>query len=211
MILNKEPDQLIEILKDFENKCTPDDLEKIFQHIDIYDKNRSNGELSINQNYKINLKKGNSNVHNTYLGFMALCLYYSDKNLTNAAWYYFSRAEYFKGIRDSWDKVSEEKENIENLKREKEEQKRRKELNALDLIISKALQDRILNSNEEEKKYWTDKSHFINGTISEVFEIMNKYKKSRSRKLTDGAAKKMIYKLIREDDKLRVLLNTLFK
>lgn len=212
-VANKKPPQLNEIINEFKSKLNSNEQEALLKQINICEEKTSDIELFIDHNYIIKSDKGKSNVYNTYLRIMGLCCYYHDKNSTNEAWYYFSKVEYFRGIHDSWDKVSEQKEIIENLKKEKEKQKSLNELNALDLIILKALQDRILNSTEEDKKYWPDKSAFINDSISEVLKILNKYKKtkSKSRRLTDETAKRMIHKLIRMDSQLDELINSMFK
>ncbi|MCZ8431360.1 hypothetical protein [Achromobacter ruhlandii] len=210
---NKKPPQLNEILNEFKSKINSNEQEALLKQINICNEKKLDIELFIDHNYITKSDKGKSNVYNTYLRIKGLCCYYHDKNSTNEAWYYFSKAEYFRGIHDSWDKVSEHKEIIENLKKEKEKQKSLNELSALDLIISKALQDKILNSTEEEKKYWNNKSDFVNESIFEVFEILNKYKKSKSktRRITNESAKRMILKLIRMDSKLDELINSLFK
>ena len=210
---NKKPPQLNEILNEFKSKLNSNEQEALLKQINICKEIKLDIELFIDHNYITKSDKGKSNVYNTYLRIMGLCCYYHDKNSTNEAWYYFSKAEYFRGIHDAWDKVSEQKEIIENLKKEKEKQKSLNELNALDLIILKALQDKILNFTEEDKKYWPDKSAFINDSISEVLKILNKYKKtkSKSRRITDEAAKRMIHKLIRMDSQLDELINSMFK
>lgn len=212
-IVSTKPLQLNEIINEFKSQLNSNEQESLLKHINICKDKTSDIELFIDYNYTTRLDKGKSNIYNAYLRIMGVCCYFHDKNLINEAWYYFSKAEYFRGIHDAWDKVSEQKDIIENLKKEKEKQKSLNELNALDLIIIKALQDRILNSTEEDRKYWHEKSYFINDSISEVLKILNEYKKtkSKSRRITDEAAKRMIHKLIRMDSQLDELINSMFK
>ncbi|WP_157839600.1 hypothetical protein [Comamonas testosteroni] len=202
-ILNEEPEQLDEILKAFKNECSPDDLEEILQNKDIYACNGLNGEKSIISNYRENLHKGISNVHRTYLGLMGLCFYYSDKNLTNSAWYYFSQAKYFKGMRDSWDEVSKQKEILESLKEFKKDSA--KKLDVLDLKISKLLQAIIPDPKRKPNLGWIDISILMNETKEDIRELIKASNSHASH--TDGAIKKRIHKLLKEDKKL----NELFK
>lgn len=204
-VSNEKPNQLHEILNEFEKTCNTKDLEEIFRYFNDYHNEGFGGNKSIIHDYQINLDQGRPNFYKSYLRYMSLCFYYCRKDQISAAWYYFSRAEYFKGVYDAWDKVTEKNKIIELLKKENSNEV--KELSALDLIISKALQNIILSSDKKSKSAWTDKSSFIAAVNLDVHEIMNKHKKSRSKSkpITDGVVKKMIYRLLREDNKLNEL------
>lgn len=197
-IKQKEPEQLGEILKSFQENCNPDYLQEVFKNRDLYSRKELNIELLASVNYYSNQNKIDPSVYNAYLGFMGICFYYFDKNLTNEAWYYFSRAEYFKGIYESWNNILEQIEIIDLLKQEKRDAA--KELSPLDMEISKALQEIIANPSRKPALGWVDKSVLINEAKSDIFKIMQN---SNARiRITDSAVQKRVSKLLREDKKL---------
>lgn len=208
-IINKDPDQLEDILIAFEKSCSKNDLEQVFKNMDAYALEGFNGEDSINYHYHTDLNNGINNTYQTYLSFMGLCFYYAQKKLTNFAWYYYSRAEYFKGIHDSWNYVKKHEEATEYIKNEK--QNPEKELSDLDLEISDFLQKKILIHKSKAPLTLIHRSSFIKDVTQDVFLIMKKYKNTKSRPITDGAIKKIIHRLIRDDDKLNKLIIQILK
>lgn len=204
-IVTKKPNTLNEILNAFQKACDAKDIEEIFRHLDYYSENGFGGYTSIIVDYQFNMDLGRPNIYKAYLRFMSLCIFYHREGHRDAAWYYFSRAEYFKGIYDAWDEVKKTNEIIKFLGNEKSNDK--KELNALDKIVSKALKEKLLTQKKNIQSAWVDKSSFTEVVNADVHEILSKHKKSRSRPTTDGSVKRLIYRLLREDYEL----NTLFK
>lgn len=208
-VMNKEPDQLEDILSAFEKTCSQNDLEQVFKNMDAYALEGLNGEDSINYNYNTDLNNGTNNTYQAYLSFMGLCFYYAKNKLTNFAWYYYSRAQYFKGIHESWNYIKKHEEAIEYIKNEK--QNPEKELSDLDLEISDFLQKEILIHKSKVPLTLIHRSSFIEDVTQNVFLIMKKYKNTKSRPITNGAIKKHIHRLIRDDDKLNKLIIQILK
>ena len=98
---------------------------------------------------------------------------------------------------------------IEYIKNEK--QNPEKELSDLDLEISDFLQKEILIHKSKVPLTLIHRSSFIEDVTQNVFLIMKKYKNTKSRPITNGAIKKHIHRLIRDDDKLNKLIIQILK
>ncbi len=155
-VADKDPGQLEDILEAFKKKCSADDLEQILKNMHAYANEGLNGEDSTHHNYLANLIKGKENTYQTYLNFMGICFYYHDKKLTNYAWYYYSRAEYFKGIHESWNYIIKHEDAIYFNKNEKNNPE--KELSDLDIEISNFLQKK---NNDSQKQKTVNPNSFI--------------------------------------------------
>ena len=202
-IMEQVPDQLGDILNSFTERCSYNDLQEIFKNRDLYNRCELDIESLAFINYHLNPNKIDPNVYKAYLGFMGICFYYFDHNLTNTAWYYFSRANYFKGIYESWNNVLE---HIEVIKiREKEERDAAKELSPLDMEISKSLQEIIVNPSRKPTLGWVEKSVLIENAKLDLIKIM---KSSNTRvRVTDSAVVKRVSKLLRKDKKLNEIFS----
>lgn len=203
--INKETKRLDEILYEFQKTCESNDFAEILKYLDQYDKSDIVDQDSIMLDYQRKIHLGRTQIHRAYLRFMSLCLFFHQEGDTHAAWYYFSRAEYFKGIYNAWDEVKKTEEMIKLLKEEKINAK--KELSALDQIVSKALKDKISSTDNKSNSYWTNKSSFAEEVKFDIYQKLNEHKKFTSRKITYGVVKSLIYRLIKADDEL----NELFK
>lgn len=208
-VADKDPGQLEDILEAFKKKCSADDLEQILKNMHAYANEGLNGEDSTHHNYLANLIEGKKNTYQTYLNFMGICFYYHDKKLTNSAWYYYSRAEYFKGIHESWNYIIKHEDAIYFNKNEKNNPE--KELSDLDIEISNFLQEKIMIHRSKKPLTLIHLSHFIEDSLQDVYLIMKNQQNKKSRPITDGVIRRSIHRIIRDDSKLNRLITPILK